>query len=239
MDYDGKFVRGFPKKDVLDATLFGRLAGTLEPLNDRSGNLRLGTLKRELVAGERLVARERRFGVEVALPEKVRRLPGGTGAKDAHLRNLLQLPSFKDDGRFRQLLGLDPFELGLGDVSRRRLETTQDLVLACKDMDRAMLAVFGRNIDLLEEVAELVTTNADRENLGVNFLENRIQQMLKVFYVRMSAASSSEGVTTDMSVEGEWRGMWEDIKGVGLEGRENDTPGYGGGRRRDRSRSRE
>ena len=91
----------------------------------------------------------------------------------------------------------EPFELVLGDFSRRKLETTQDLVLACGNVDRAMHTVFGRNVDLLVEKAEHITANAERENMGVDILEDRIQQMLKVIHC-------SKEVTTDMRLDEEW-----------------------------------
>lgn len=79
----------------------------------------------------------------------------------------------------------------------------------CRDVDRVMHAVFGRSEDLLGEAVEHMTADAENDNFGVDFLEDRIQQMLKVFEVRMSAANiaEGEGVTTDISVEGQWRGM--------------------------------
>ena len=123
-------------------------------MNDGNGNLRAGTLKRELLT------RERRFGVEVGLPLELRQPLGGVGSQDAHLRNLLKLPGFKDDRKFRQLLVLELYELVLEDFSRRRVETTQDLVLACRELDRAMHAVFGRDVDLLVDVADHITENA-------------------------------------------------------------------------------
>ena len=43
---------------MLYATLFGRLVGSLEPLNDGNENLRAGTLKRDIVTRERLFAVE-------------------------------------------------------------------------------------------------------------------------------------------------------------------------------------
>ena len=55
-------------------------------------------------------------------------------------------------------------------------------------------------------MADHITENAERENLGVNFLEDRVQRMLNVFYMRLSSANVAEGVTTDMSLEGQWWG---------------------------------
>ena len=137
---------------------------------------------------------------------KVEQPLGGVEDQDAHLRNLLKLPGFADDWKFRQLLGLEPYDLVLEDFSRRKGKATYDLVLACRNLDRAMHAVFGRDVDLVVDVADHITANAERENLGVDFLEDRVQRMLIMFYMRLSSADVMAGIPTDRSGEGQWRG---------------------------------
>ena len=74
-DYDGKLIRGYPKREVFESTLFQRLAGTREPLNDGNGNLRAVVLKRELEK------RGNQYEVKVTLPLNIRQPLGGAGAR--------------------------------------------------------------------------------------------------------------------------------------------------------------
>ena len=67
------------------------------------------------------------------------------------------------------------------------------MVVAFTKVDRAMRVVFGRDMDLLGDVAEFVNTNAERENLSLDFLEDRVQTMLRVFYMRLSSAREEGG----------------------------------------------